>query len=280
MNELLETIARKALENQQTQDGDYTDPETGLLMCGTCKTPRQHRLNGAGYNGIVPVMCKCRLEKLEAEKKEAERLKAEERLKLRKEACFGGSKHKADCVFADDDRRDANASDIATGYARHFAEMRERGKGLVLLGACGTGKTFLACCIANALLEQGYTAKVTTFAEIANALQAGFDKQSVYDELNRVDLLVLDDFDSERDTSYMNEVVFTVIDQRTAAQKPVIVTTNLEMKDFKTAATIERNRVLSRLKETCIPFAVKGTDRREDKLKASYQADIALLKAL
>jgi len=155
--------------------------------------------------------------------------------------------------------------------------MQEQGKGLFFLGTPGTGKTFLACCIANALLEQGRSVRVTTFAEVSNRLQSTFDKQAVFDDLNYTDLLVLDDLEAQRDTSYMNEVVFTVIDSRCAVKKPIIVTSNITMKDFAEPSTIERRRVFSRLQEMCLPLAVTGSDRRKDAMKAEYKNVLAFL---
>ena len=78
----------------------------------------------------------------------------------------------------------------------------------------------MACCIANALLDKGYTVKVSTFADIANRLQGTFDKESIYDDLNAVDLLILDDLNAERDTSFMQEIVFTVIDTAAPLKSP------------------------------------------------------------
>ncbi len=42
----------------------------------------------------------------------------------------------------------------AKRYVEHFSEMAQTGQGLLFWGNVGTGKTFLAGCIANALLEK------------------------------------------------------------------------------------------------------------------------------
>ena len=82
------------------------------------------------------------------------------------------------------------------------------------------GKSFLACCIANALIDKQVRASVTNFPRILNKLQGfGEDKQEFLDKLSRYDLLVIDDLGVERDTSYSVEQVFNVIDARSRTGK-------------------------------------------------------------
>ena len=91
------------------------------------------------------------------------------------------------------------------------------------------------------------------------------------------DLLILDDLNAERDTSFMQEIVFTVIDNRCAAQKPLIVTSNITPSEFANPDTIERRRVFSRLQEVCIPVEVNGKDRRREAMMKSCRDDLAFL---
>ncbi len=147
----------------------------------------------------------------------------------------------------------------------------------MFLGSTGTGKTFTACCIANALLEKDYSVRATTFGEIAAKLQGSWDKEEIYKELARYDLLALDDLGAERDTSYMDEIVFTVIDARSAAKKPMIITSNMDAAEFINGGEIAKNRVFSRLKEMCIPVTVSRRDRRHERMMLESAADIARL---
>ena len=264
------------LGNPQRQ-GDYIDPETGLLVCGICGEAKQRRIELLGRQEVVPVACRCVREENAVRKEALAQEKAAYRLARRRTSCFGEDDKKAGFTFATDDRRDVQLSDRVRGYVQHFAEFRREGRGLLLLGPNGTGKTFYACCIANALLEAGYSARVTNFALIASELQGTFDKQGVHNALLRTDLLVLDDLAAERDTAFMNEIVFQVIDARCATQKPMIVTSNLSAQAFFKPDTIERGRVFSRLKEVCIPLSVTGTDRREEQLRQRMADDLARL---
>ena len=253
--------------------GDYMDAKSGLLMCGACGEPKQHVIDLAGAKMIVPCACRCTREQDKARKEALERQRAEYELSRRRCECFGDDLKKAGYTFSADDRRSAAVSDTARGYANDFAEQRKQGKGLLFLGTVGTGKTFYACCIANAVIDAGYSAIVTNFAEIANDLQATFDKGSVHKRLLRTDLLVLDDLAAERDTSFMQEIVFQVIEERNAAGKPMILTSNLSPQEFLRPADLSRSRVFSRVAEVCTIVSVTGSDRRMERRKMEQRED-------
>ena len=73
--------------------------------------------------------------------------------------------------------------------------MKDRSSGLLLWGDVGTGKTFFAGCIANALLDKGIPVLMTNFARILNTL-AGMhseDRNLFIDSMNRYSLLIIDD---------------------------------------------------------------------------------------
>lgn len=259
------------------EPADYMDEE-GLLVCGRCGERKQMHFE-TKYTApcIVPVLCRCGREAREREQQLIRQEKLFWRAERNRRACFGEDRKRWDFTFAKDDKRDAEASAQAQGYVRRFEEMRSRGKGLLFLGGCGVGKTYLACCIANALLDQGHTVRVTSFMTIANRLQSTFDKLSVHKELLDCDLLVLDDLAAERDTAFMQEIVFQVVDERTSAGKPMIVTSNLSTQKLTEADNLARQRILSRIQEACVPIVVKGIDRRQQTMKHDYRADKAKL---
>ena len=51
-------------------------------------------------------------------------------------------------------------------------QMRENNYGLLLWGKVGTGKSYFAGCIANALMEQEISVRMTNFSAILNDLTA------------------------------------------------------------------------------------------------------------
>ena len=106
---------------------------------------------------------------------------------------------------------------------------------------------------------------VTNVTRITNRLQSTFDgKQEYLDSLNKFTLLVIDDFGMERNTEYMNEIVYNVIDSRYRSGKPLIVTTNLTMQEINNPDNIDKQRIYSRINEMCVPIRVEGKDRRQE----------------
>jgi DNA replication protein DnaC len=181
-------------------------------------------------------------------------------------------------TFDNDDGTNEKLSTAARNYVANFAEMKKRGKGLLLFGKVGAGKTFASACIANALIDSGVPCLVTNFARLVNTISGMYDgKQDYIDSLNRFDLLVIDDLASERDTEYMGEIVQNIIDSRYRAGLPLIVTTNLTAEELKHPQEIRKQRIYSRLFEMCVPVEVKHRDRRKDKLIADYDELNALL---
>ena len=101
-------------------------------------------------------------------------------------------------------------------YVEQWQTMRAENLGLLLWGGVGTGKSFLAGCIANALLEQDVPVLMTNFPTILNRMTGlfGSDRADFLANLNAYDLLILDDLGAERGTEYALEQVFAVIDAR------------------------------------------------------------------
>lgn len=226
--DVLETIAQNARRGHE-RAGDYRG-EDGLLYCGRCRTRKEHRLEldtDPPKVVTVPVMCKCEEERQEAQRKEEERIKFRQDCeRLRRDGITDPSYLVN--TFAQDDNRNPAVSDVCRKYVDHWDEMKADNIGILFYGGVGTGKSFLACCIANALIDRCVKASVTNFPRIMNRLQGfGEDKQGFLDKLNRYDCLVIDDLGVERDTSYSVEQIYNVVDARSRSGKPLIVTTNL-----------------------------------------------------
>ena len=265
MSKIIDGIAQAAAQSNAMQEGDYE--KDGLLYCGKCNTPKQCFVEVFGETRKVHCLCKCRTEKRNAE--EAERKHIEHMLYIQRLRKLGfPDADMQDWTFEKDDHANEQIIKVAKNYVDNFAEMKKRGKGLLLFGTVGTGKTFASACIANALIDKGYACLVTNFARLVNTIQSTFDgKQDYIDSLNDFDLLVIDDLASERDTEYMGEIVQNLIDSRYRAGLPLIITTNLTSDELKHAKEIRKQRIYSRLFEMCIPVEVTGKDRRRQKLK-------------
>ena len=262
MKDLIEGIAKTSEESIPVNDGDYIDSE-GLLCCGKCHTRKQTIIVLANGKQLKPrCVCKCEQEKMAKEEEDRKNKEHAEKVKELRKTGFPDAEM-ARFTFEIDDRSNPQISDIAHRYVDNFTEMYKRHKGLLLFGTVGTGKTYMAACIANALIDRGYTCLVTNFARLTNTISSmRSDKQEYIDSLNGFSLIVIDDLSSERDTEYMNEIVMNIIDARYRSGKPLIVTTNLTAEELNAPKDIRKKRVYSRLMEMCVPIEVKGTDRR------------------
>lgn len=266
MENIIDSIAERAAAANAEQEGDYIGDD-GLLYCGKCHTRKQCRVTVFGKERIVYGMCKCKAEEREREEAAYKQREKMTRIQMMRESGFPDAELQK-WTFARDDRSNVKISDLAHRYVKNFEEMKKRGKGLLLFGSVGTGKTFISACIANALIDEGYPCLVTNFARLVNKLSGMYEgKQDYIDGLNRFDLLVIDDLASERDTEFMGEIVQNIIDSRYRSGLPIIVTTNLTSEELKKPAEIRKQRIYSRLFEMCVPVEVKGKDRRKQKLR-------------
>jgi DNA replication protein DnaC len=277
-NNMLKALIEKASKGCHYEEGDYF--EYGLLYCGKCHTAKQCRFEAA-WGGIMEpyFLCECGMKRREEEEKARKAREFQSEVRRLRKLGFPDAEM-ANWTFANDDGADSKISSIARKYVDNFAEMKKRGKGLLLYGTVGSGKTYIAACIANELINRGRPCLVTNFARITNTLQGMFEgKQRYLDDLNRLDLLVIDDLSAERDTPFMNEMVFNVIDARYRSGKPLIVTSNLTSEELMRPNSIDKQRIYSRVLEMCFPVEVKGVDRRKKKLRDDA-ADMARLLGL
>ena len=134
----------------------------------------------------------------------------------------------------------------------------------MFIGDVGSGKSYMAACIANSLTNQGYTVKMTNFIKIRNDIFSAADKNAYVEKLCDYDLLILDDIGTERNTDYSLENVYWVIDERTAAEKPIIITTNLNLDKCNFDENITYKRIYDRLRKVCIPIGMENRNLRQE----------------
>jgi DNA replication protein DnaC len=251
----MEAIARRV---PGKEPGDYTGPD-GLLHCGKCHTPKECRVNGKTY----PVICQCR-------KAERERVEREQAVKKRYEAAMHlavhstHDQHSKAWTFARDDKNNPGATNTARVYAERWEEIKAKGAGLLLMGGVGTGKSFLAGCIANALLAKKVPVLFTSFGKLVRFMTTySGDKNQCLQSLNKFDLLVLDDLGTERQSSFALELVFEIVDERVKSGLPLIVSTNLTQRELYEQKDVNYARIYDRITSVCAPVVFNGTSRRK-----------------
>ena len=235
--------------------------EDGLIYCGKCHTPVQCRITFEGRERIMPCICKCQKEERE---RQEQRMKEEEQLLYvrRLKATGIQERHLQDWTFAS--ATDTPSVQMAKRYAENWKKVKAENLGLLLWGYVGTGKSFLAACIANALLEKGVPVLMTNFSKILNQMGAMYsdERYRYIASFNRFSLLIIDDLGIERNTEYALEQVYAVVDERYKAGLPLIITTNLTISQLRNPEDVAHARIYSRILEMCTPVHVPGLDRR------------------
>nr|UVM86206.1 MAG: AFG1-like ATPase [Bacteriophage sp.]UVM93959.1 MAG: AFG1-like ATPase [Bacteriophage sp.] len=275
--DIIDTINARAARQYSEHEGDYRN-EDGLLMCGNCHTQKECVLTKSdGTTRTVHCACDCSVAQNKREAEEKRKRDRMQYLDSMRRTGFPDAEMR-EWTFAKSDHTDHKNENIARKYVENFDAMRSQGTGLLLCGSVGTGKSFLAAAIANELISQGTPCLMTNFSRIISRISEKFGGDQKYlDNLNRFDLLIIDDLGAERDSEYMWEKVMDVIDARYRAGLPLIVTTNLNPKDLYDPSDIRRQRVFSRLKEMCIFLEVNGADRRSKKMQDKLTAAKSLL---
>lgn len=257
-----------------TEPEDYTG-EDGLLYCGKCRTPKEaffpaDKITLFGRDRH-PAECDCqRAKRMEREAAEQRRkhLDTVEDLKRR-----GFTDPAMRCWTFENDNGRNPLMEQARKYVKKWDEAQEKNIGLLLWGKVGTGKTYLAGCIANALMEQEIPVRMTNFAAILNDLAASFEGRNEYiDRLCRFPLLIIDDFGMERGTEYGLEQVYNVIDGRNRSEKPLIVTTNLTLQELKQPPDTAHARIYDRLLAMCAPVCCTAANFRREAAQAKLDS--------
>ena len=164
--------------------------------------------------------------------------------------------------------------DKARAYVENWKEAYKSNIGLLLFGDVGTGKSFFAGCIANALLDQDVPVLMTNFPTILNRLTGMFseDRSEFIASFDEYDLLIIDDLGVERSTEYAMEQMFFVIDSRYRSRRPMIITTNLKLAELKNPPDLAHARIYDRILERCAPILFAGKNFREENAGATRQA--------
>lgn len=251
------------------KDGEYQ--KDGLWYCGKCNEPVQHN---APTFGLVRVSCLCKKREKEAKAAKDEKEQKEQK---RRNAFERAKTKRFDFTFANDDRRNEAATNALLKYCENFEKHHANGDGLILYSdKNGGGKTFLACAVANNLIDRGFNILVTDFLAIRDKLfnPTAFGHTSRTEVLNWLcshALVVLDDLGAEQSNDFMLEVEYRTVDRLTDAGVPIILTTNYTLSDFKTENDINKRRVFDRILGSCALLSVEPPDGKSRRMERCKQ---------
>ena len=261
----------RASEKLEPRSDEYIDPSDGLLHCEKCGGLRQAVIPNFWKPGYLTPRCICPCQ-MEAHRKRKEAEAQRERMDRIKRRKAQGlqDRYLYDYTFANDNGQNPLMGK-ARAYVEHWDEAYRNNTGLLLFGDVGTGKSFFAGCIANALLDRDVPVLMTSFPTILNRLQgmSSEDRGELIASLGTYDLLILDDLGVERSTDYAMEQMFHVIDCRYRSRKPMIVTTNLKLEEIKNPPDLAHARIYDRILECCAPILFPGKNFREERAAAT-----------
>ena len=146
-------------------------------------------------------------------------------------------------------------------YAQNFSE---RSNNLLFSGDTGLGKTFLSACIARTVADRGYSVVYESaghlFANLERAKFSG-DEQAREDvkKYTDCDLLIMDDLGTEMPGQFTTAALYSLVNDRILAGKPMIVSTNLTAEDLSRRYSPQ---IASRLRGNFTRVAFLGDDIR------------------
>lgn len=164
--------------------------------------------------------------------------------------------------------------DLCEAYADRFPAQRPQD--LLLYGNSGLGKSYLLCCIARRLSEKGNSVQLVSAYDVIRRMRdAFFGREDDTAELYQADLLLIDDLGMEPMMENITlEQLFHLISVRRSRRLPMVISTNLTMKELKARYS---ERIASRLLDStlCRVVPLKGEDVRlaRQRAKSVEEAD-------
>ena len=149
-------------------------------------------------------------------------------------------------------------------YAMGF---NERSGNLLFSGDTGLGKTFLSACIARTVADRGYSVVYESaghlFAKMERAkFNADEEAREEIKKYNDCDLLIVDDLGTEMPGQFTTAALYSLVNDRMLAGRPMIISTNLNVEDMSRRYSPQ---IASRLRGSFTRVAFLGDDIRVKK---------------
>ncbi len=158
-----------------------------------------------------------------------------------------------------------SAKQSAVDYAENIYAHLAFGTNLVIegLGKVGTGKTHLACAIAHYAIEHGVPTKFINVVSMISELKERMSIPKYIRTYTDTDLLIIDDIGKEKNSEWVCQTIYQIINIRYETQKPTIITTENSMKNMTTHYKEKGKAIQSRIEENYILITLNGDDFRQ-----------------
>lgn len=124
------------------------------------------------------------------------------------------------------------------------------GVNLILLGNFGTGKTMLMSILCDKLGDRAFGCKFISAVDMICKIKDSFGLSSkkstteVLNEYKEVDFLFIDDIDKIKPTEYVQELMYSLVNDRIENERPIIISANHSLEEldeqFFGEATVSR----------------------------------------
>lgn len=142
-------------------------------------------------------------------------------------------------------------------------------RNIIVTGATGCGKTYLACAIGHKACQMGYKVKyihLPKFLEELAIARVDGSLQKLMSMLNKIDLIILDDFGLTPITPTQRHDIFTMIEDR-YQRKSTMITSQFPINkwhDYLAEPTLA-DAILDRVLENVERIELKGESLRKQK---------------
>ncbi|MGA9048532.1 MAG: ATP-binding protein [Dehalococcoidia bacterium] len=243
MENISEILGKKEIptgtsgENTDTwSSGNPEPPDAGLDKqpeCPRCHgTKFIHPLTPSGepdYGRLIPCVCS----RQESANKRASRLHAISNLGSLSKLTFDNLQPAG--------RSSSTVSQklfqLALDEIRKFAESPQGW--IVLIGPVGSGKTHMACAVANYRIAQGYPAFYISVAELLDHLRSAFNPNSeieydeLFEQIKDSQLLILDNLTYAGTTAWSKGKLDQLLEHRFNNRLPTLITSSMAVEEFE-----------------------------------------------
>ena len=191
-----------------------------------------------------------------------------------------GNEALCDWDFAHDNGENPDATGVVRNFVDHFENFRRQGMGLFLFGGSGSGKSFVAAQVVNALTDRGYDCLFTSFLAVFTDLSTlSFEsKRNYLNQIFEKDLVVFDDVGSEGDTNRNNEMILYIVNNCRHRNIPLIFTSPFYPDVLRKGNNPTRLLAISRMMQLTTQVTLREPAVRRSRNRASRMEAEALIK--